>query len=437
MAKQDLRATTIWQLLIIVILSSNEHGKKNALHRVFKEVDEKMVRNCSNCGQEVPKGNAYCSACGQQQNEQVLQPVHIKKHCSNCGKEVENDEMYCVLCGQRQEWQMSQPIVLPYNTQQPPMSVKKKSKIPLIIAGILVLVVTLVTTGIFTNGFGLFGGTKGGVSSGDNDIINIKIPANASEEEKLVYNYIEYSTSYYEGAVAIQYIYPYCADSFYSMAAVNVCAIRYAVDCLLEIKGVPPAEDGRLRDWDEIATLGWRSPFPWFFEGVVLEARGDTARASECYRKAMLNPDYLKEDEGLKILINLDEKALNDLKVMLEGIEDKIYKATDHSPLMIAIERNEYNFDISYLRGMANEYMALHETDENDVSGAMDAYGYYLAALYNDPLDGDSYADLVEWWLRVCGNDETTTVYLDAGMSVDSTNTRLTSLAKEIKEAVE
>jgi len=247
---------------------------------------------------------------------------------------------------------------------------------------------------------------------------------NASGDELLLY-YIEDAVLFYEGALEIETMFPYCADSFYSLAAANICSMRYAIDCLLEMKGVSATDDERLRDWDEIAALGWSSPFPYFFEGIVLEARGDTAGASECYRKAKLNPGYYEADEGLKDIKNLDEKALGNLKAELEDLEDMIFEAT-FGPMMIAIERNENNFDISYLRGKAAECMTSEDTAK--------AYYYYLAVLYTDPLDGDSYADLAKWGLQFYG-PAMAEVYVDAGLQVDYSNTRLASLANEIKEA--
>ena len=161
--------------------------------------------------------------------------------------------------------------------------------------------------------------------------------------------------------------------------------------------------------------------------------------ASECYRKATLNPSYSEQDEALKAIIKLDEKALNGLKTVLEELEDKIFEAT-YGPSMVVIERNENNFDISYLRKKAAECMASHDAetteDDDESSWAMDAYSYYLAALQIDPFDADCYADLAAWWLRFSDSDMAAS-YIETGLRLDPNNTRLASLANEIKEAVE
>ena len=43
----------------------------------------------------------------------------------------------------------------------------------------------------------------------------------------------------------------YVAGSTFGIAASCVCSIRFAVDCLPEIKGSPSVQDVRLRDCDE------------------------------------------------------------------------------------------------------------------------------------------------------------------------------------------
>jgi len=349
------------------------------------------------------------------------------KFCSNCGAPLEDTAKYCPGCGtQAPQPQQTQPVQQqPFQQYPPPYAPvpapKPKSKAPLIVGGIAgVLVVALVIALVVTKGFGLLGkqGETGGGTA-------ITVPKDASDEEKLAYSYIELAVEFYEGAAKIEPGFPYCADSFYSIAAVEVCAMRYAVDCLLELKGTPPAVDGRLRDWDEIAALGWISPSPYFFEGIVLEARGDNAGASECYRKAALNPNYTAEYEVLKAIKSFDDKALNSLKTVLEETEDKIFEAT-YGPRIVFIERNENNFDLSYLRKKAAEHMASQD--------AADAYAYYLAALYIDPLDGNCYADLAELGLQYFGAEMADT-HLKAGLLVDPTNTRLALLTKEIEEA--
>jgi len=386
---------------------------------------DKMEIFCSNCGKEVPEGVAFCSACGNRQDEQVQQLVQIKKHCSNCGSELEDDEVFCAFCGQRHEWQTEQP----YNSQQP-TPVKKKSKAPFIIAGAAVLVVALVVAGVFTNGFGLFGSTGGGtVTSGDNSNININVPKNGSDEEKLAYGFIELNAGIYQVGLDFTEVGAgHVADGAFSLSLASVSSMRYAVDCLLEMKGTTPTEDGRIRDWDAIAAMNWASPFPYFFEGVICGAQGDTAQEAECYRKATLNPNFTEDYENLKTIAAFDQSALENLKTVLEEIEDKLIDS--YGLWFSDIPRDENNFDVEYLRQKAMECL---EAEEEDLLGAL---SYYQAALQLNPLDGDSYANLVVVFIYI-DDGEMTINYLNDGLMVDPENVRLAYLQNMIKEALE
>jgi hypothetical protein len=96
------------------------------------------------------------------------------------------------------------------------------------------------------------------------------------------------------------------AEYCYRIAAASINSMRYAVDCLLEIKGTAPSEDGRLRDWDAIAALSWTSHYPYVFEGIVLEAGGDKNAAMSCYEKAALNPLISEDDADLRCITLLN-----------------------------------------------------------------------------------------------------------------------------------
>lgn len=81
---------------------------------------------CSNCGQEVLKGNKYCPKCGQEIKEVVPENKKVcpecgnlvskdnkfcgecghefpERICKNCGKKLEDDQIFCVECGTRNE----------------------------------------------------------------------------------------------------------------------------------------------------------------------------------------------------------------------------------------------------------------------------------------------------------------------------------------------
>ena len=78
----------------------------------------------------------------------------MAKFCPSCGTGLADTAQFCAGCGANlavPQQQAAQPQL-----QQPPPPAKKKSNAPLGIA--VLVVVALVATGIFTKGFGLFGG---------------------------------------------------------------------------------------------------------------------------------------------------------------------------------------------------------------------------------------------------------------------------------------
>ena len=86
--------------------------------------------------------------------------------CTYCGKQIEEGAAFCSGCGMAIS--QTQPTGTPA-TPEAAEAAKKKSKAPLIIAGVAVLLVALALVGVFTQGFGLFGDTeetKGSVASG-------------------------------------------------------------------------------------------------------------------------------------------------------------------------------------------------------------------------------------------------------------------------------
>ena len=374
-----------------------------------------MAKFCSNCGAQLDEAAKFCPGCGTQTVAAGAQTVAAG------AQQIQAQQPYAP--------QPVQPAPLYSPPSAPaPAAPKKKNKTLFIIAGAAVAVVALVVALIVALS-GKSGGNGGGVnaSSGSGDV-QVNVPKDATDEEKLAYNYIETAAEFFKNAAESDKVgLPHCADGACSVAAVSVCSMRYAVDCLLEMKGVAPAEDGRLRDWDAIAALGWVSPFPYFFEGVVLEAKGDSAGAAECYRKAALNPNFLEGMESNKTIKNLDEKALKGLQATLEELEDKIFAAA-YGPCSVNIPRDENNFSVDYLRKKAQ---ACLEAEEEDLFGA---YEYFSAALQINPLDGDNYANAAIVALYMDDGDMFLG-YLNEGLMVDPNNARLKFLQNTMKEA--
>jgi len=353
-------------------------------------------------------------------------------YCSNCGAQVADAEKFCGECGYTTEktaapTQAAQQTAAPAPppVQQPKVTAKKKkSKKPLVIGSVAgVVVIALVVAGIFTNGFGLFGG-KSPIS--DLPGIKVEIPANATNEEKLAYSYMENAVSIFnEGNThAAKGIIP-AAEYKYGIAASSISAMRYAAECLLEAKGTAPAEDGRLRDWDAIAALSWTLHYPYVFEGIVLEAGGDKSAAMSCYEKAALNPLISENDAYLRYITRLNAEQLTRLRDALTKIEDEIFAV--YNPVPAYIPRNENNFNGSYLREQGNAAL------KTDYAAAKQ---YFYAAVSVEPFNGNNHACLALLCMEM--DDVSAAIrWLNDGLFIDPDNETLKSLHESMKGGLE
>lgn len=178
------------------------------------------------------------------------------------------------------------------------------------------------------------------------------------------------------------------ADYAYGWAAASVSAMRYCIDCLLSMKseGQTPNEplDGRISDWDKIASLNYASPYPWYFQGLVFNAQDKKDEAQACYEKALLNPAFSAEhDEALSVMLTMSVKELKDVREKLVALEDKIHAV--YEPNQTAYPRETLGFDDVYLRTLAKEHL---EANPTDYRGAL---RHYEAALKVNPYEGDNF----------------------------------------------
>ena len=352
------------------------------------------------------------------------------KFCSNCGAPLEDTAKYCPGCGtQAPQPQQTQPVQQqPFQQYPPPYAPvpapKPKSKAPLIVGGIAgVLVVALVIALVVTKGFGLLGkqGETGGGTA-------ITVPKDASDEELAAYAFIDGMLSLYEsGLESIKTGPDVTVEYFCGTAAASICSMRYAVDLLMESKGGVPAQDGRLNDWDMIAALGWASPYPYLFEGVVHEAQGDMNAAKSCYEKSALNPKLGKESAYLRLMAGMDVKQLQGLRAALTELEDKIFAVCTKADM--AVPRSEYNFSAAYLRAEGRKAL------KADANARYAALSYYLAALRVDPYDGDTYAGAVMLYIDLKAPEEAA-LWLETGLLLAPENATLKTLYNTIKGAV-
>jgi len=251
------------------------------------------------------------------------------------------------------------------------------------------------------------------------------VPTNAPVAEKTFYEFIQGALDACELGLAFQYIgYDRAARSIYGASAASISSVRYAVDCLL---GSAP-EAGRLNDWNSIASLSWSSPAPYFFEGLVHEAKGRSAEASECYRKEALNPGAFagSDRDELKTLKGMDQIALRNLRAELVKAEDSIF--TEFNPAASVIPRHEKNFDPEYLKGRAQKSL-------DDDGDAVSALAYFAASLQVNPFNGDNYAGPVIVYF-VLEEFDIAFDYLNEGLLVAPENAWLNALLSLFKEAM-
>lgn len=202
------------------------------------------------------------------------------------------------------------------------------------------------------------------------------------------------------------------AESYYAFAGSSVSSLRYAVEYILWLKGEGETLDGlteesRYAGWDEIASVCYASPYPYYFEGLLWQIQGENDKAKTAYENTLLNPAYPEDGVDFYYLRNMEVDALYSLRDELREKETGIYGKYDPAP--VSVERDPYLFDTEYLRAKSAE--------------AIEAENYALAAAYgknavlNDCLDPLNYRNAV---LCCIYNDEGdhAAAYLDAGLVI-------------------
>ena len=78
----------------------NEIAALNAdLAQIKERVKQiKGIEKCPQCGADVPRDAAFCSACGY---KMIAKPSAGKQFCVHCGTELEIGSLFCTNCGMR------------------------------------------------------------------------------------------------------------------------------------------------------------------------------------------------------------------------------------------------------------------------------------------------------------------------------------------------
>lgn len=219
----------------------------------------------------------------------------------------------------------------------------------------------------------------------------------------------EQGNKYTEQGLQIQ------ADYAYGWAAASVSAMRCCAENLIsqksEGRSLEEVSDGRTTDWNEIASMSYASPYPWYFEGLIFISQGKNDEAQACYELALLNPAFSAEhDEALSVMLAMSVKELEAVREKLVALEDKI--SAVYKWKQTAYPREKLGFDDVYLRTLAKECL---EANPTDYRGAL---RHYEAALKVNPYEGDNFVGCALMHLYLEEMDEAY-FYVNEGLFVD------------------
>ncbi len=202
------------------------------------------------------------------------------------------------------------------------------------------------------------------------------------------------------------------ADSYYAFAGCSISSLRFAVECILWLKGEGDdiasfTADSRYAGWEQIATISYASPYPYYFEGLVYHVQAKNEDATAYYQNALLNPAYPDDGVNFYYLKDTSVQELYAMRDALRAKEDEIY--AKFAPTLIAVERDPYLFETGYLRAKSAEAMA-----SGDYTAAAT---YAKIAVANDPLDAENFKNAV---LCCIASDELSEAgsYLDWGLLI-------------------
>lgn len=238
----------------------------------------------------------------------------------------------------------------------------------------------------------------------------------ASDTSKITDAYIDGFSKFYEqGNDYTEQGLQLQADYAYGWAAASVSAMRCCADNLIsqksEGRSLEEVSDGRRTGWNEIASMNYASPYPWYFEGLIFSSQGKNDEAQACYELALLNPVFSAEhDEALSVMLVMSVKELEATREKLVALEDKIFAVYKWE--QTAYPREKLGFDDVYLRILAKECL---EANPTDYHGAL---RHYEAALKVNPYEGDNFAGCALMHLYLEEMDEAY-FYVNEGLFVD------------------
>ena len=221
------------------------------------------------------------------------------------------------------------------------------------------------------------------------------------------------------------------SEYYYSFAGASVSALRYAVEYILWLKGEGDSlasftAGSRYTGWETIAEINYASPYPSYFEGLLLEVQGKTDECIDPYAAAAIMPLFPEEGLDFYYLKKMDVPALYELRDTLRQLEDQIYGA--YTPALTGHAWDRLAFDAGYLVGQSAAGIRAQEYAS--------AFWYARQALPADPSDVTVWQNAAACALYA-QEFERAGAYLDEGLTAFPEDEDLLRLKQMFIRAVE
>ena len=223
---------------------------------------------------------------------------------------------------------------------------------------------------------------------------------------------------------------PVHSEYYYSFAGASVSALRYAAEYILWLKGEGDTlasftAGSRYSGWSTIAAVNYASPYPSYFEGLLLEIQGKYEESLEPFAAASVMPLFPEEGLDFYYLKKMSVPALYELRDRLRELEDQIYGA--YSPVLSGEEWDRRYFDAEYLIGLSGEQILAGDYDR--------ALWFAGQALKADPFDKRSWQNAAACAFYA-EDMEQMGAYVDEGLAVFPDDESLQMLRRGMLDAV-
>ena len=220
------------------------------------------------------------------------------------------------------------------------------------------------------------------------------------------------------------------SEYYYSFAGASVGALRYAAESILWLKGEGDTMESftsgsRYTGWETIAEINYASPYPSYFEGLLLEIQGKYEECIDPYAAASIMPLFPEEGLDFYYLKKMSVADLYELRDTLRAFEDTLYAV--YTPALTGAEWDRNGFDPEYLLAKSRESVQSAEYG--------DALRYAKLALKADPFDAVVWQNaalcaLYALDLELMGE------YLDEGLTAFPEDETLQMLRQSMMDAV-